>query len=300
MLVCATLSWAGPQARVGGVVLDSAGNPIPTATINVTSPAQDSFEKETEVHPDGTFKMLILDATRRYVFHVTAAGYRGHDQEFKVGIGTTDKENHYEFVLSTQQEVASSEQQNILEQPGYKELDAGRKALESGDRAGARTLFEEAVVAVPDLVSAWEHLATVCLEDGDHEAALAAAKSCLDEDDESVSCLAIAANASKELGDTEAQEGYMARYQDLNPDDPTTLFNQAAQFLNAMDDEQAWPLLEQCLAVDSEFPQCLFEYGMLLLRTGDIEGAKANLLKYIDVAPDGVDATTAAETVKYL
>ena len=77
----------------------------------------------------------------------------------------------------------------------------------------------------------------------------------LDEDDESVSCLAIAANASKELGDTEAQEGYMARYQDLNPDDPTTLFNQAAQFLNAMDDEQAWPLLEQCLAVDSEFPQ---------------------------------------------
>jgi hypothetical protein len=74
ILVCAALSWAGPQARVGGVVLDSAGNPIPTATINVTSPDQDSFEKSAEVHANGTFKMLILDATRRYVFHVIAPG----------------------------------------------------------------------------------------------------------------------------------------------------------------------------------------------------------------------------------
>ncbi len=299
-MVFAALAWAGPQARVGGVVLDSAGNPIPTATINVTSPDQESFEKSTEVNEKGSFKMLILDATRRYVFHVSAPGYVGHDQEFKVGIGTTDQENHYEFVLPTQQEIAMTEQQNVLESPGYKELEAGRQALEAGDRAGAKALFEQAVEAVPDLVAAWEHLATVCLEDGDNEAALAAATSCLEEDDESINCLAIAANASRELGDLEAQAGYMARYQDLNPDDPTTLFNQAAQLLNAMDDEQARPLLEQCLDVDPEFPQCLFEYGMLLLRTGDIEGAKANLQKYIEVAPDGVDAATAVETVKYL
>ncbi len=35
---------------------------------------------------------------------------------------------------------------------------------------------------------------------------------------------------------------------------------------------------------------------MLLLRTGDLEGAKAQLEKYLEVAPDGPDATTAAET----
>ncbi len=44
---------------------------------------------------------------------------------------------------------------------------------------------------------------------------------------------------------------YMARYQELNPDDPTILFNEAAVFLNKMDDDGARPLLEQCLEVDS-------------------------------------------------
>ena len=71
-------------------------------------------------------------------------------------------------------------------------------------------------------------------------------------------------------------------------------------FLNAMDDDQAKPLLEQCLDADPEFPKCLFEYGMVLLRGGDIDGAKAQFEKYLEVAPDGEDATTAAETVKWL
>ena len=39
---------------------------------------------------------------------------------------------------------------------------------------------------------------------------------------------------------------------------------------------------------------------MLLLRTGDLEGAKTQLEKYLEVAPDGPDAATASETVKYL
>ena len=92
----------------------------------------------------------------------------------------------------------------------------------------------------------------------------------------------------------------MHRYQELNPDDPTSLFNQAAEYLNALDDDKARPLLEQCLEVDPEFPECLFEYGMVLLRTGDLEGAKGQLNKYLEVAPDGKDATAASETVKYL
>ncbi|MEJ2187827.1 MAG: tetratricopeptide repeat protein [Acidobacteriota bacterium] len=87
----------------------------------------------------------------------------------------------------------------------------------------------------------------------------------------------------------------MARYQELNPEDPAILYNEAAVFLNKMDDEGARPLLERCLAVDPSFP-----YGMLLLRTGDMEGAKKHLQKYLEVAPDGADAGTAQETLKYL
>lgn len=289
---------AGPQARIAGVVLDTAGNPIPTATITYTTDELSNFEKSINIKEDGTFKALILDATRVYVFHVTASGYVGYDQEFKVSVGTTD--NHFEFVLKTTAEASAQQVQKLSEQPGYKELEEGRKLLDAGQTDQAKALFEQALAAVPDLLPAMEHLAQLQYETKDTEGALETAKRCLEEDEESLSCLAIAANASEDLGDTAGHDHYMALYQEFNPEDPTSLFNQAVVFLNAMDDENAKPLLEQCLDADPEYPKCLFEYGMVLLRGGDTDGAKAQFEKYLEVAPDGEDATTASETVKYL
>ncbi len=291
-------AWAGPQARIAGVVIDTAGNPIPTAAITYTTNELTNFEKTINVKDDGTFKTLILDATRVYIFHVSASGYIGHDEEFKVSVGTTD--NHFEFVLKTTAEVSAQQVQELSEQPGYKEFEEGRKLLKAGQQEQAKALFEQALAAVPDLLPAMEYLAQVQYETGDLESALVTAKRCLEEDEESLGCLAIAANASETLGDKEGHDHYMALYQQFNPEDPASLFNQAVVFLNAMDDEKAKPLLEQCLDADPEFPKCLFEYGMVLLRGGDLDGAKAQFEKYLEVAPDGEDASTAAETVKYL
>lgn len=290
--------WAGPQARISGAITDTAGNPVTTATVTYTTDELTNFEKTIELKEDGTFKALILDATKVYVFHITAPGFRGHDEEFKVAVGTTD--NHFEFQLKSDAEVNAQQVQDLHDRPGYKELEEGRKLLKAGQQEQARVLFEQALVAVPDLLPAMEHLAEVQYETGDLEAALATAKNCLVEDEESLACLAIAANTSDALGDKEGHQHYMNLYQEFNPEDPTSLFNQAVVFLNAMDDEQAKPLLEQCLDVEPDYPKCLFEYGMVLLRNGDIDGAKVQFERYLEVAPEGEDAATAAETVKYL
>jgi len=289
---------AGPQARISGRVIDGEGNPIPTATITITTDEQPSFEKVIKVTDKGTFKALILDATMHYVFHVEAPGFLPYQEPFKVAIGTMD--NDFEFTLKTQQEELALKAEDLMSQPGYKEVDEGRKLFKEGKKEEAEELFKAALVAVPDLLPALEHLAEVQYELGKKDEALKTAKKCLEADDESLGCLAIAANVSGEKGDTEAQKEYMERYQELNPDDPATLFNQAVEFLNANDDEKARPLLEQCLSVDPEYPKCLFHMGMVKLRAGDMEGAKADLEKYLEVAPEGEDAAVAAQTVQYL
>ncbi|RLE21846.1 MAG: hypothetical protein DRJ65_15175, partial [Acidobacteria bacterium] len=277
--------WAGPQARIYGQVTDADGNPLPMATITYTTDELNSFEKTITVKDDGTFKALILDATRVYIFHVSAPGYIGHDEEFKVSVGTTD--NEFVFALRTVAEANAQQVLDLSEQPGYKELEEGRNLLKAGQKTEAIALFEQALVAIPDLLPAMEYLTEAQYDTGDLKNALTTAKRCLEEDDESLGCLAIAANASGDLGDTEAHEEFMARFQELNPDDPASIFNKAVVFLNAMDDAQAKPLLEQCLDADSDFPKCLFEYGMVLFRGGDIDGAKINFEKYLEVAPDG-------------
>jgi tetratricopeptide (TPR) repeat protein len=293
-----SMLWAGAQARIRGKVADSNGKPIPSAVITITSDEVTDFEKVVDVKKDGSFTTLILDATKTYTFTVEAPGYRPYGEQVKVSVGTTD--NFYEFVLRTEEEVQEEKREEMFEQPGYRELKEGTDKLNAGDLAGAATSFEAAIPHLSDPLPAYVGLADVTSRLKQHEAALKWAEKCLELDDEDTRCLAVAANSAQALGKTELRDQYMARYQALNPDDPATLFNQAAEHLNAMDDEAARPLLEKCLEVDPDFAKCLFEYGMLLLRSGDLEGAKANLSRYLEVAPDGPDASTARETIKYL
>jgi tetratricopeptide (TPR) repeat protein len=268
------------------------------AAIVVTTPQVTTYKKEVATNKKGEFQFLILDATRTYDMRVEAEGFQGQERTFKVGVGSTD--NFFEFTLQTMSQAAAAAGRKQLEQPGYKELEEGKNLLRAGDADAARLKFAEAVAAKPDLFEARVYLADAFYEAGDMEAALAAARDCLALDPESSECLAIAANACAELGDEPARAEYMARYRELNPDDPTVLFNEAAVFLNNLDDAGAQPLLEGCLSADPEHPECNFEYGMLLLRLGDMEGAKQHLQKYLEVAPDGPLAPTAEETIKYL
>lgn len=292
------LAWAGAQARVRGVVVDTQGKPVAGATIMITTEELTDYEKAVEVKEDGTFTTLILDATKRYKFTVKAPGYITYEEPFKVSVGTT--ENDFKFQLKTEKEVAQTQQDKIYQQPGYKELKEAADLITAGKLAEADAKLEIAASALTDPLPAWVALADISARAGDNAKALERARKCLELDKDDTRCLAIAANSARALGDDAAYQGYLSRYQELNPDDPATLFNQAAEHLNKMDDAAARPLLEKCLQVDPAFPKCLFEYGMILLRAGDMAGAKVQLQRYLEVAPSGEDASTAAETVKYL
>ncbi|MBW2278932.1 MAG: tetratricopeptide repeat protein [Deltaproteobacteria bacterium] len=298
MALGAVQVWAGAQARIRGKVIGTDGKPVPDAVITITTDEMAGYEKKIAVKKNGSFAALILDATRHYKFTVQAPGYIDYEEPFKVMAGSTD--NVFTFELKTKSEVQAEQRTQLFEQPGYKELKEGQELLDADKKIEAAAKLEEAIAAEPELVPAYVGLCEIAFALGEDEKALGHARTCLKLDDEELRCLAVATNASKKLGEDEAYQAYLARYQELNPDDPATLFNLAADLLNKMDDENARPLLERCLATDPDFPNCLFEFGMLLLRTGDLEGAKAQLQHYLEVAPDGRDATAASETIKYL
>jgi tetratricopeptide (TPR) repeat protein len=266
--------------------------------VTVSSVDVAAFEKVLTTDTNGEFKVLLLDATRRYQVRLEAPGYQSQERPFKVDAGSSD--SFFEFTLATAKEAQAASTEDLLEQPGYKEMIEGRKLYQAGDVRGALAMFEAAFAAKPDLAPAIAAVADIRFDLGEYEAALDAARTCLEIDADSLDCLGTAANAAGELGNETARTQYLARYRELNPEDPAVLFNSAAIFLNKLDDEGARPLLEQCLESDPDFPQCNFEYGMLLLRAGDMEGAKKHLEKYLEVAPDGSEADMAHETLKYL
>ena len=293
-----SLGWTATQARVSGKVTDLTGTPISKAKITITSAELPTYTKEITTDGKGRYKVLILDATKTYNFHFEATGYGPLDQSVKVGVGSMD--NDINVSLYSQQQVLDAQKDQLRAQPGYKELEEAYELIERGQEAEGRAKLQAAVDVLPDLAQGWTVLSELDFELGDYQAAYDHARRCLELDDESSSCLAVAANSAGKLGKVDEQQEYMALFHELNPDDPATIFNEAVPYLNAMDDENARPILEKCLDVDPTFPKCLYEYALMLLRTGDMEGAKAKLQQYLEVAPDGMDAATAAETIKYL
>ncbi len=84
------------------------------------------------------------------------------------------------------------------------------------------------------------------------------------------------------------------------PADSHSLFNDAAKLINAGKDADAEPLLKQAIAADEKFGQAYYELGMVYVRTGKNDQAKATLQKYLEIEPTGKDAATAKEMMKYL
>jgi tetratricopeptide (TPR) repeat protein len=297
-VVVPSLLLAQAQGRVKGTVVDGKGNPIPNAKVVVTCPEITTYKKELSADKRGVFTVLVVDATKQYLFHVEAPGFQAIEQLNKPPIGGQTLEAT--FTLKSIQQVEQESLQQALEQPGIKQLREGRDLLEAGNKVEARAKFAEAVSIKPDLHLGWLEMALLDMEAGKNDDALAEVEKCLVASPNFTACLAAGANAAKAKGDTALFEKYMTAYKAANPTDPAVAYNEAVAYLNKGDDEKARPLLEQALAVDPAYPDALFQLGMIHLRSGDSAKSKELLLKFLEVAPEHKEAASAREMLKYL
>jgi len=298
LLLVPTLLFAQAQGRVKGTVTDTAGKEIAGAKVTITCPEIATYKKELITEKDGEFSVLFVDATKRYTFRVEAPGFQGTEATHKPPIA--GETLPVTFKLKSASEAQAEQEQQAMAQPGFKELGEAKDLLDLGKRAEARAKLLAAAVAKPDLYVAWHEMGRLDYEDKKYGDALANAEKCLAIKPGDTPCLAVALNAAKEAGNTEAYERYMAAYKAANPGDPGMMFNDAATYLNKGDDAAAKPILEKILESDPEYPDALFQLGMVYLRSGENAKAKELLQKFLKVAPDHRDVPSASEMLKYL
>jgi Tfp pilus assembly protein PilF len=298
LVVVPSLLFAQAQGRVKGTVVDGQGKPVPNAKVVITCPEITTYKKEMTADKKGVFTTLIVDATKQYLFHVEAPGFQAIEQLNKPLIGGQTLE--VTFTLKSVQQVEQESLQEVLQQPGIKELREGRDLLDAGRKAEARAKFAEAVAIKPDLHLGWLEMALLDIEAGKNDDAIAEVDKCLVASPNFAGCLAAGANAAKAKGDTALFDRYMNAYKAANPSDPAVPYNEAVAYLNKGDDVKAKPLLEQALAADPSYPDALFQLGMVFLREGDSAKSKELLNKFLEVAPEHREAPSAREMLKYL
>ena len=292
-------AFAVGEGRLTGKVIDAATKkPVPNVTITVSATERRTFNETYKGKADGTYALLLVDGTIRYKFTWSAPGYQPYEEVMKLKFGERN-EKDVELQPGDAAAPAPAPAGGARPAPVDTNIVAyneGAKLFNDGKAAEAIVKFKEVVKARPEMIAAWEALARAQLRVKDNAGAIESANKALELAPDETDMFEILYHAYTATGDKAKADEAKKKM----PADANSLFNDAVKLLNAGKDAEAEPLLRQAIQADDKFARAYYELGMVYIRTNKMAEAKQNLLKYIELDPNGKDVATAKETLKYL
>ena len=293
-------AFAGAEARMAGKLIDAATKKtIPNATIVVSSTGAHNFRQEFKTDKDGYYRILVIDGTIPYDFTFSAQGYQPYQEKIKMRLGDVmqkDVELVPGSAAAAPAASAGAPAAAAKADPSVTAFNEGAQLYNDQKYAEAAAKFKEAVTGKPDLIAGWEALARTSQQLKDYPTAIDAANKALAVDADEADMYVILFNAYTATGD----KAKAAEAKKKMPANAGVLFNDAAKLINANKDSEAEPLLKQAIAADDKFSQAYYELGMLYVRAQKNADAKTYLSKYLELDPNGKDAATANEMLKYV
>jgi tetratricopeptide (TPR) repeat protein len=297
LTVVAANAFAVGEGRIQGKVIDAVTKkPIPGATVKFESTGGRTVKQEYKADKNGEYRFLVLDATLTYNFTWSADGYQPSEEKIKLKLGDVTTRDVALTPLSAVQATAAPAQQQAKAEPAVLAYNDGASLANDGKNAEAIAKMEEAVSLKPEFAAAYQALARLYARTKDHTKAIDSANKALAISGDDPDMFAILAEQYAASG----QKEKAAEFRKKAPADANLLFNDAARLINEGKDNQAEPLLKQAITANDKMAAAYYELGMLYVRTGKNADAKANLNKYLELEPDGKEAGTAKEMLKYV
>ena len=294
LFVAANVFAIGEARMVGKIIDGQTKQPIPEATVHIEAVEGKTIKLDVKAKKDGSYVVFLLDGTLRYKMTFAAPGYAPYEEVIKLQLGPTTVRDFELFKAGATTAAPGAGAPKA--DPAVEAYNAGAALSNSGDYVGAMAKFEEAVAAKPELTAAWMALAKTALKAKEYPKAISSAKKALEIDEEDTDMWAVLFASYTATGD----KANAAIAEKKLPANATTLFNQAARLINDGKDAEAEVILKQAVAVDENFAVGWYELGMVYARTGKNTEAKEALSKYLQLEPNGKDASTAKEMMSYL
>jgi tetratricopeptide (TPR) repeat protein len=296
LLIAALASnvFAEGQARLTGKIVDPSGKPVPNATITVSTTKGRNFNQVYKAKADGTYAIFLIDGTLFYDFAYEAPGFTPYRENMKLKLG---EPNSKDVTLNFANAAAAPAVQVIqTADPAAIAYNEGAAFFNAGKDSEAIAKFEAAAAAKPEMVSAYAGAARAYYRMKNYPKAIEAANKVIAVDSDDVGMSAILVDSYTQTGNKEKA----AQFKSKVPVNPTSNFNEAAKAINAGKDAEAEPLLKEAVAADPKFAMAYYELGMIYVRSGKSADARTNLQQYLALEPNGKDAATAKEMLKYV
>lgn len=157
----------------------------------------------------------------------------------------------------------------------------------------ARERFREATLVAPNLSVAHRSLAALEFNDGNYEAALPHLEALLEIDPKSRDGNRMAFFTHNRLGNTDAARMAGKAWADADDNAVEEISSQAVQFFENNEFAPARKLMELALDIAPDSAYANYTMGRVLAGAGDIPKAKEHLRRFLELAPNHPEASSA-------
>lgn len=289
LLVPAATALAVGQGRLQATVVDENGEPLEGVDIHVYS-EEIAFEKDLTTDKKGRFSLLVVDATRPFVFEFKKDGYRPVREVFKIDAGGVTR---HEFVVPSLEAapVQPSAEEMAAARRGNKAVvtfNEGVAAAQQGDAATAKAKFLEAKEIDPDMPQVHAALSGIYLDEEDYQQAIATAERLLELEPGNLRALQVLYDAHTALGnEAEAKNALdqLSAVEGGGTDAAVRVFNQGAEAARVGDLDMARTFFEQAAELDPELAPAHAALARVYLDLGEHEKSAASAEEALGLDP---------------
>ena len=284
------------RGRVNGRVVDEDGEPIGGVAIRAESPER--FPLESTTDDNGRFA-LIGFSTGAWTFTADVEGYLSTPQSIRVTqqgappVNFAMRRIRSNFELLVGDEALEGLDAEALEA----DLVAADTAFDAQEYDTAIAGYNELLAVLPSLTYLHLNIGNAHRSKGDYEMALASYDKLAADPERGEQAKVEIARTRLAMGDLDAAEGIAQAGADASRED---LYNLGEVEFAKGDTDAAAGWYEKAAMVDPNWEKPWFKLALVALNQGDIETAKQNFQKVIDIAPDSEDGAQAQATLSAL
>jgi len=281
--LAAAQGWRG-MGRVAGKVTDEQGKPLENVTIKLNLPGAGGTE--TRTNKKGEWALGGI-ARGDWQIDFEAAGYEV--KRITVSIAELTRVPPVEITLK----------QDINEVIRLAMVEGG-ELMNQQKYVEARAVYEKLLAKYPEAYRVEPYIARTFYAEKNYEEAVRHLKIAVEKDPSDQENKLRLGNILMDMGRVEEGRQVIASVDDAAVKDPAIYVNVGISLLNQNKANDAQPYFEKAIARFPSKGEAYYYRALIRLQKGDTEGTKADLRKFLELAPDAPEAPAARKALEQL